>query len=67
MEKISELMHAAVTEMRAQGVTRFAAVLDSATVQVEIQQYLCLDGRPFHDMKGQTVCPSCGFAPKIAS
>jgi hypothetical protein len=56
-----------IAEMRSQGVTRFAAALEDATVHIEINQYLCVDGRPFHDMKGQLTCPACGFAPKLAS
>lgn len=27
---------------------------------------LCSDGRPVHDMQGQTVCPDCGYEPKVA-
>jgi hypothetical protein len=67
MKTISDMIRATVREMRQQGVFRFAAALEDATVQIEIQQHLCLDGRPIHDLKGQASCPACGFSPKIVA
>ena len=65
MKTISEQVRTLIADMRAQGVYRFAAALADATVEIEIEQHLCLDGRPVHDMKGQTSCPACGFTPKV--
>lgn len=65
LQTTSEMVRALVMHMRKEGTTRFVAALDGATVSIEIEQRLCLGGKPFHDMKGQTTCPACGFAPRI--
>ena len=67
MGTISEMVRNLIAQMRSQGVLRFAAALEDAVVHIEIEQRLCVDGRPIHDMKGQRTCPACGFTPKVVA